>query len=65
MLDRLRKDCEYFLGNGNKNPKNLWGITVAGHIEEMKKLWNKLPGDGKPERLTWEQILDYESRMSV
>ena len=30
----------------------------------MKKIWQSLPADGKPEWLTWEQILEYEKVMA-
>ena len=60
MLDRLRGDCEYFLGHGNRSLKIL---TPEDHIEEMKRLWNNLPDDKKPEWLTWEQIIKYEKEM--
>jgi len=63
MLDRLRSDNEYYLGNGNRNPKNLWAGSVDGQIEEMKKLWNQLPKDGKPEWLSMEDIEEYEKKM--
>lgn len=38
LLDRLRSDCEYFLGNGHKNEKDLWGLNVPDHISAMKVL---------------------------
>jgi hypothetical protein len=63
MLDRLRSDNEYYLGNGNRNPKNLWAGSVDGQIEEMKKLWNQLPKDKKPEWLSMEDIENYERKM--
>ena len=31
--------------------------------EKVKKLWNEFPDDGKPEWLTWKQILEYEKAM--
>lgn len=35
LLDRLRCDCKYFLGAGNRHEKYLWGGTVKMHIEFM------------------------------
>lgn len=61
MLSRLVSDCEYYLGNGNRYPKNLWAKSESEQIEEMKKIWNLL--EEKPEWLTWEQILEYEKQM--
>lgn len=64
MLDRLRSDCEYYLGNGNRFAGHLWvSNDEKGHIELMKALWNSFPADGKPEWLTYEKILDYEKQM--
>lgn len=58
MLSRLKNDCEtYFLGISNRAKT----IDMLCVIAEMKKLWNKLPDDGKPEWLAWEQILEYEA----
>ena len=36
---------------------------MDAQIEEMKKLWNKLPEDGKPQWLSMEDILEYEKKM--
>jgi len=63
MLSRLQMDCEYYLGFGNRVEKYLWGLNVPDHIAEMKKLWNSLPADAKPEWLTMEQIETYEKDM--
>lgn len=63
MLSRLQQDCEYFLNWGNRNEKHLWALNVNDHIAEMKKLWNSLPEDAKPEWLTMEQINEYEKDM--
>ena len=60
MLSKLKSRCEYFLGHGIRSSNIL---TPKTHIEEMKKLWNGLPEDGKPEWLTWKQILQYEKEM--
>ena len=61
LLDRLRSDCEYFLGNGNRNEKHLWAGSVDAQINEMKKIWNSLKE--KPEWLTMEDINNYEKLM--
>ena len=31
MLDRMKQDCEYFLGCGNRATKYLWAGNVADH----------------------------------
>lgn len=61
LLNRLKTDCEYFLGNGNRNEKHLWAGSVEAQINEMKKIWNNLKE--KPEWLTIEDINNYEKLM--
>lgn len=63
MLGRLKTDCEYYLGFGNRNAERLWAKSETGQIEEMKKIWNSFSDDEKPEWLTWEQIEVYEKEM--
>lgn len=63
MLSRLQSDCNYFLGNGNRNTKYLLDSNVQYHIREMKRLYNSFDNSKKPEWLTWEDILKYESEM--
>lgn len=63
MLDRLRSDCDYYLGYGNRNPKRLWADNEKDHIEEMKRIWLSFSEDEKPEWLPWEKILQYEKDM--
>lgn len=65
MLDRMKQDCEYFLGHGNRATKYLCAGSVADHIEYMKALWCSFPESGKPEWLTLEEIKDYERRMTA
>lgn len=62
MLDRLRQDNDYFLGNGNRSEKHLWAGNVKEQIAEMKLIWNRL--QVKPEWLSMEDILDYERKMA-
>lgn len=63
MLGRLQSDVEYFLGNGSGSERVLYYGNVKEHIQAMKDLWNKLPEDGKPEWLSYEEIEDYEKKM--
>ena len=63
LLDRLRTDCEYYLGYGNRHTGVLWAHDEQGQIDKMKELYNSLPSDKKPEWLTYEQILSYEKQM--
>lgn len=62
LLSRLKMDCEYFLGFGNRSEHVLWSGTVEDHIADMKALWNDIK-TGKPEWLTYEDILKYEKEM--
>ena len=62
LLDRLRADCEYFLGAGNRADKHLWAGNVRAHIAKMRELYDTLPE--KPEWLTKEAIDDYAERMA-
>jgi hypothetical protein len=63
MLDRMRSDCDYYLGYGNRNKKHLCYHDEKEHIDKMKELYNSFPKDQKPEWLTYEQILEYEKEM--
>ena len=62
MLDRMRSDCKYYLGNGRIFGNHLWAGTVPEQIEYMKAIWNSF--EEKPEWLTWEQIEAYEKKMT-
>lgn len=63
LLDRLRTDCEYYLGNGNHHPQALWAGNEQGQIDKMREIWNQL--EEKPEWLTWEDINEYAAKMGV
>jgi hypothetical protein len=65
LLGRLQMDCEYYLGNGNRNPKRLWTKNETDQIEKMKELWNSFADNKKPEWLTLEQINNYENEMKL
>ena len=62
LLDRLRTDCEYFLGAGQRNEKHLWAGNVHAQIAKMRELYDALPD--KPEWLTKEAIDSYADRMA-
>lgn len=64
MLGRLQSDCNYYLGYGNRNKNRLWAGNVENQINEMKKLFNSFDDNKKPEWLTWDDILNYESKMN-
>ena len=64
LLDRQRADCEYFLGNGNRNESELWAGAVGTHIKSMLLLYDSFREEDRPEWLTREQIEDYGRRMN-
>ena len=63
LLDRLRTDCEYFLGAGGRDEKHLWAGNVREQIRKMRELYDMLPD--KPEWLTKEDIDRYASQMAA
>lgn len=63
MLFRLKSDCEYYLGFGNRSKNRLYYKDEQEHIDEMKKLYNSFPKDQQPVWLTYEKILSYEKAM--
>lgn len=76
MLSRLNDDAAAYFGrHGNEeddkwdcryhNAHFIWGNDISLLVEEMKKLWQKIPEDIKPEWCTWEQILEYERKISA
>ena len=65
LLSRMKQDCEYYFGNGNKNPKHLCAGNEVDHIDEMKAIWNSFSEEDKPEWLTWNEIVDYARKMGV
>lgn len=62
LLNRLKSDCEYFLGEGNGAEKYLWAGTVEKHIEKMRELYNKV--SEKIEWLNEQDIDNYEKQMN-
>lgn len=65
LLDRMKMDCNYYLGSGNRNKKCLWAEEEKEHIENMKALWNSFPENEKPKWLTMEQIENYEKQIII
>ncbi|MBQ9720771.1 MAG: hypothetical protein IJV64_08765, partial [Oscillospiraceae bacterium] len=62
LLSRLRSDCEYYLGAGQRSEKHLWAGSVAAQISKMRELFAQLAE--KPEWITAQDIDDYERRMT-
>lgn len=65
LLSRMKSDCDYYLGNGNRFAGHLWGQNEVNHIGYMKALWESFGENEKPEWLTMEQILDYEKELAT
>lgn len=63
LLDRMRSDCDYYLGYGNRHPKYLWAGSEKEQIDTMKALWLSFSEENKPEWLTLERIEAYEKEM--
>lgn len=64
LLDRLKQDCEYFLGNGNGNTEHsLWAKNIDEQIGKMKEIYNSFSEEEKPDWITIEDINNYEKRM--
>ena len=63
LLDRLRTDCDYYLGAGGRSEKHLWAGSVEKQIAEMRELYAALPK--KPEWLSEQDIDRYEQQMTV
>lgn len=63
LLSRLQGDCNYYLGYGNRSKNALWANNEQEQIGTMKELWKSFTENGKPEWLTWDDILNYESKM--
>ena len=63
LLDRLRADCDYFLGAGGRSEKHLWAGNVHAQIKKMRELYDALAE--KPEWLTAEAIDRYAAQMAA
>lgn len=63
LLSRMKTDCKYYLGNGNRNPEHLWAGDEQKQIQYMKALWNSFPEGEKPEWLTMDDIGEFEKQM--
>lgn len=64
LLDRLRSDCAYFLGYGNRYEGRLWAGNVKEQIKKMRELYKKFPRKLKPQWLSLKDIRDFRKNMS-
>jgi hypothetical protein len=65
MLSRMKQDCDYYLGNGNRSTNILWAQDERSQIENVIALWKTFDKDDKPEWLTWADIVEYAQRMDI
>lgn len=65
MLSRMKQDCDYYFGNGGRNPKILWAGDEKSQLENMVALWKTFDPDDRPEWLTWGDIVYYALKMEV
>lgn len=65
LLDRMRADCDYYLGYGNRCKKYLWAGEEHEHINIMKTIYNSFPENAKPEWLTMTDIEEFERKMCM
>lgn len=62
LLSRLKSDCDYYLGHGNRSNNRLWAGDVSSQIQKMKEVYEQLPET--PEWITLEDIDKYETAMT-
>lgn len=63
MLDRMRGECDYYLGYGMRSNRHLWAGDPKNQIEYMKRIWKSFDRSKKPEWLKYGDILKYEKMM--
>jgi hypothetical protein len=61
LLARLKQDCEYYLGHGNRAKKHLWAGDESEQIAKMKALYAGFSEN--PEWISLEDIEQYEAKM--
>lgn len=76
MLSRMKDDALGYFGKSGDESRDkfdcryhnehfIWGQSIRELINGLKEYWNKIPEDLKPEWLTWEQIQEWEGRISA
>ena len=63
LLGRMKSDCEYYLGAGNKQVSGLWGKSVDHHLKCIEELLFSIPLEDRPEWLTYPEIEDFDKKM--
>ena len=65
MLSRMKSDCDYYLGNGNRYADHLWAGSEINQIMNMKALWETFESEDSPEWLTKDELKEYAHQMGV
>ena len=65
MLSRMKQDCDYYFGNGGRNPKILWAGDEKSQIDNMIALWKSFDPEDRPEWMTWRDIIGYANKMGL
>lgn len=65
MLSRMKQDCDYYLGNGNRSTNHLWAHDEKAQIENMIALWKTFDPEDRPKWLTWADIIGYANKMGL
>ena len=65
MLSRMKQDCDYYLGYGNRATNHLWAGDEVAQIANMKAIWDTFDYEDKPEWLTKDELRDYAKQMGV
>lgn len=61
LLSRLKMDCDYYLGYGNRSINHLWAGNEIDQIKKMRELYDGFKE--KPEWITLDDIARYEAAM--
>ena len=64
LLDRMKTDCEYYLGNGNRNKEKLWSRDENDHIKNMISLYRSFGVKGQPEWLSVTDLNYYSKELT-
>lgn len=63
LLARMKEDCKYYLGLGNRNVNHIWSKDEKEQIQNMKILFNSFTAEEKPVWISMQEIEEYEKQM--
>jgi len=61
LLGRMKSDCDYYLGCGQRDASVLWVKDVKGHLLTMRQFYESL--ENKPDFLSEVVLKEYERKM--